>query len=82
MFRIGELNFPYIKEYFTLTENLIGSITCLFIITTKPYKTASHETLGRWKKSTSNSAGINTSIFTPHSTRLAATSRAATRIPI
>ena len=47
MFRIGELNFPYIKEYFTLTENLIGSITCLFIITTKPYKTASQETLGR-----------------------------------
>ena len=33
--------FTYTKEYLKLIENLIGTITRLFIITTKPYKTAS-----------------------------------------
>ena len=92
-FRIGEIKFPRyqendkicvftcIKEYLKLTGNLRGNITHLFITTTKHYKIASQDTLARWIKATLQSAGIDMSIFTPHSTRSASRSLAATRIP-
>ena len=64
------------KEYLKLTVNLRGNITRLFITTTKPYKTTSQDTLDRWIKT------IDISIFSPHSTRSAPTTRAATKIPI
>ena len=57
-----------------MTANLRGNITRLLITTTKPYKTASQGTLERWIKTPLQSAGINMSIFTPHSTRSASTS--------
>ena len=41
-----------------------------------------YKTLVRWIKTTFQLAGTNMSTFTPHSTRSASTSRAATRIPI
>ena len=59
-----------------------GNITPFFIASKKPYKIASQDTLEVRMKTTLKSAGINISIFTPHSTRSASTSRAATRISI
>ena len=91
-FRIGEIKFrryqendkncifTCIKEYLKLTVNLRSNITHLFITTTKHYKIASQDTLARWIKATLQSAGIDMSIFTPHSTRSASASWAATRI--
>ena len=85
---IGEIKFPWyqendkicvftcMKKYLKLTVNLRGNITRLFITTTKPYKTASQDTLATWIKT------IDISIFSAHSTRSASTTRAATRIPI
>ena len=58
-----------------------GNITPFFIASKKPYKIASQDTLEVRMKTTLKSAGIN-SIFTPHSTRSASASRAATRISI
>ena len=93
-FNIGEIKFPRyqendkicvftcMKEYSKLTANLRGNVTHLFITTTKPYKIVSQDTLSGWIKTTLQSAGIDMSIFAPHSTRSASTSRAATRILI
>ena len=93
-FNIGDIKFPRyqendeicvftcMKEYSKLTANLRGNITHHFSTTTKPYKIASQDTLSGWIKTTLQSAGIDMSIFTPHYTRSASTSRAATRIPI
>ena len=67
------------KVYLKLTVNFRGNITRFFITTVKTYKTVSQDTLARGIK---QSAGIDLSIFTPHSTRSASTSGAATRIPI
>ena len=50
---------------------------------TKPYKRVSRETLSRWVRTVMTSAGVDTTIFKPHSTRAAATSRAKTAsVPI
>ena len=93
-FRIGEIKFPRyrendkirvftcMKEYLKVTGNLRGNITHLFITTTKPCKIASQDTLAKWVKITLQSAGIDMSIFTPHCTKSASTSRAAARVPI
>ena len=70
------------KEYLKLTANLRGNITRLLITTTKPYKIASQDTLARWTKTTLQSAGVDMSIFTPHSNRSALTSRVTTRMPV
>ena len=90
-FHIGEIGFPRyrendkicvitcMKEYLKLTANYRGNITRLFITPTKPYKIAAKDTLARWIETTLQPAGIDLSIFTPHSTRSASTSRAATR---
>uniref|UniRef100_A0A146MI88 Tyr recombinase domain-containing protein n=1 Tax=Lygus hesperus TaxID=30085 RepID=A0A146MI88_LYGHE len=49
----------------------------LFIISRPPYNRASKATLSRWVLSTLSDAGVDTSIFKPHSTRHAATSAAS-----
>ena len=84
-FHIGEIKFPRygendkicvitcMKEYLKLTANLRGNITRLVITTTKPYKIISQDTLTRWIKTTLQSPGIDMSVFTPQSTRLAST---------
>ena len=70
------------KQYIDVTKSLRGSTTCLFITTSKPYRPASKDTLARWIKSVLHDAGIDMTIFTPHSTRSASTSKAATKVPI
>lgn len=49
----------------------------LFIATRKPFHSVSSSTLGRWIKSCLSAAGIDVSIFSAHSTRGAAASKAA-----
>ena len=93
-FHIDEIKFPRyeendkicvftcMKEYLKLTANLGGNITHLSLPQLNLYKIAPQDTLARWIKTTLQSAGIDISIFTRHSTRSASTSRAATRILI
>lgn len=67
-----------LKTYLSKTEQLRGPKTNnLFITLTKPYKNASSQTIARWVKKVLKDSGIDTNIFTAHSTRHAATSAAA-----
>ena len=54
----------------------------LFLTTRHPFGPASRDSIRRWTKDILSAAGVDMSIFTPHSTRAASTSKAATRIPI
>ena len=92
-FHVGEMKFPVyenanvcpvklFKQYIDVTTSLRGSITCLFITTSKPYRPASKDTLERRIKSVLHDVGIDMTIFTPHSTRSASTRKAETKVPI
>jgi integrase len=50
----------------------------LFIAVRKPHRPVTSATIGHWLKKTLKLSGIDTSIFTAHSTRGAATSKAST----
>lgn len=71
-----------LKQYLERTKIHRGTESNLFISYQKPYKGVSKGTLGKWIKSVLSSAGIDMDIFKPHSTRSAATSVAASKIPI
>ena len=72
-----------LKEYLTRTKPLRGTETKLFVSFTKPYKRVSRETLSRWIRTVMTSAGVDTTIFKPHSTRAEATSKViAASVPI
>ena len=70
----------YLNKYVQRTQKLRGKEQKLFISTRPPYKGISRETLARWTKECMEKSGVNMKIFTPHSTRSASTSKAATRI--
>ena len=53
-----------------------GSCSQLLLCHAKPNGPASKDTISRWLKQVMTDAGIDTSIFKPHSTRSAATSAA------
>lgn len=62
------------------TNNLRDAqATNLLITFKKPYKNASTQSIARWVKTVLGRCGINTDIFSAHSTRHAATSAAARR---
>jgi len=63
----------YMKEYLKRT-NKYRTKNNLFLITQKPYGPATQSTIARWVRRVLVEAGINMSIFTPHSVRSAATS--------
>ena len=65
-----------LKEYLQRTSPHRKDITRLFVTTIKPYHAASKQTISKWIKRTLTLAGINMSLFTPHSTRSASTSAA------
>ena len=48
----------------------------------KPHNKVSRDTIRRWVKAALELSGVDTSIFTPHSTRVASNSKAATNIPL
>lgn len=62
--------------YIRRTEETRKGIKSLFITNKKPFKAATPQTLSHWVKDTLTESGINTSIFTAHSTRHASTSAA------
>ena len=74
--------FKLFKQDIDVTKSLRGSMTCLLITTSKPYSPASKDTIAMWVKSVLHDAGIDITVFTPHSTRSASTSKAATKVPI
>ena len=62
-------------SYLEKTKSRRGS-ELLFISFQKPYKAVSGDTIQRWIKVVIEKAGIDTSVFKPHSTRAASTSAA------
>lgn len=64
------------NEYIKRTKSLRGQYTKLFIMTMKPHKPVSKNTISRWIKLTMKLAGLDTNLFKPHSVRSASTSSA------
>lgn len=65
-----------LKEYLKRTETLRGNNKCLFISHMKPHGPVARDTVSRWLKSVMISAGVDTSVYKPHSIRSAAVSKA------
>ena len=70
-----------LKSYLCKTLEL-RSGSSVFISTIKPYKPASRSTVANWIRETLRESGINMDLFKPHSTRSAATSAAAIKVPV
>ena len=71
-----------ILSYLKRTEHSRGTVTRFFIITRPPFRVASLDTLRRWARDIMGAAEIDLSIFTPHSARSAASSKAALSLPL
>ena len=71
-----------LKVYIERTGPTRGLNTQLFLTTRLPVKPATRDTLRRWTKTVLNDAGIDLDIFKPHSTRSAASSKAALTVPL
>ncbi|KYM94000.1 hypothetical protein ALC62_15389 [Cyphomyrmex costatus] len=65
-----------LQFYLRRTQDLRGKANALFISFKKPFKRVSAQTLSRWLKDMLHKSGINTEIFSAHSTRHASTSAA------
>ena len=66
-----------LEEYIKRTAPLRNNETQLFISVIRPHKKVSKASISRWIKIVMEAAGIDTSVFKPHSTRAASTSKAA-----
>ena len=66
-----------LKEYLQQTIAIRGKATTVFVTLKTPHVAASRDTLRRWIKDAMTSAGIDTTIFKPHSIRGESTSFAA-----
>ena len=75
-----------LRAYIERTASLRKSTKQLLICYVVPHGPASKDTISRWIRQTMKDAGIDTSVFKPHSTRGAATSAAkaakAANVPI
>lgn len=66
-----------LMEYINKTSTIRSSnITHLFVSFKKPHRRVTSQTLSHWIKDTLHKSGVDTSIFSAHSTRHAATSAA------
>lgn len=63
-------------DYIQRTKKFRNKTTRLFISFREPFKVASKQTLSRWVKDILYESGIDTSVFSAHSTRHASTSAA------
>lgn len=63
-------------DYMAATKDMRGQINALFVSLKKPVKAITKNTLSNWTKGTLKLSGIDTSIFSAHSTRSASTSAA------
>lgn len=66
----------HLQQYLKHTDTLRGNVKQLLISYSKPHKAVSPDTISRWIKATLVDAGIDTSKYSAHSTRLASTSAA------
>ena len=66
----------HLTEYISRTREIRGVYTPLLISYVKPHKPVVKDTVARWVTKIMQTAGIDTSIFAPHSTRSASTSAA------
>jgi len=57
----------HLIRYVELTENLRFETTKLFVSYIKPHKAVSKDTISRWCKVTLKNSGINTKLFSAHS---------------
>ncbi len=69
-----------LRTYLRRSEPLRKGNSKLFVSHAPPHASVSKTTIARWIKETLKLAGIDTSIFTPHSTRAASTSQA--KVPL
>lgn len=65
-----------LTTYIDKTKVLRGDTTYLILTSTKPFKKASTQTISRWIKEVLNESCIDIHIYSSHSTRHAATSKA------
>ncbi|XP_018377926.1 PREDICTED: uncharacterized protein LOC108770722 [Trachymyrmex cornetzi] len=65
-----------LQVYLQKTQDLRKDINSIFISFKRPFKKVSSQTLSRWLKDILHSSGIDTDIFSAHSTRHASTSAA------
>ena len=72
----------YVEVYLNKADLLRRKKTGFLIGFKKPHNKVSRETIRRWVKAVLELSEVDTSIFTPHSTRAASTSKAATKIPL
>ncbi|VEN47073.1 unnamed protein product [Callosobruchus maculatus] len=61
-------------QYIEATKEIRNNEDFLFLTYMKPHKRATKQSLSRWVKQTLTWAGIDTSVFKPHSTRHSSTS--------
>ncbi|MPC71530.1 hypothetical protein E2C01_065807 [Portunus trituberculatus] len=71
-----------IKHYLDRTSSIHGSLTGFFVTTRPPVRLASRDTLRRWVRDVMGAAGIDITVFSPHSTRSASSSKAARMLPL
>ena len=72
----------YLKTYMSKTKRLRGCEKQLFVSYTKPHKAVVKSTISRWIRDLLHRAGIDVSVYKAHSTRAAASSKAAQYLPI
>ena len=65
-----------ISTYLLRTENMRQKHSQFFVSYLKPHNPVSKDTIGRWLKKVLTYAGINTTVYSAHSTRAAASSAA------
>ena len=68
-----------LEEYVNRTSSLGGKEQQLFISFARPHHGVSKDTISRWIRSVLQEDGIDTTVFKPHSTRAASTSKANSR---
>ena len=68
--------------YLERTSEVRGTETGFFHISRPPFTAASRDALRRWTKDLLAAAGVDLTIFSPHSTRSAASSKAALTLPL
>ena len=68
--------FGHLQEYINQTREKRGEYTQLLISYIQPHKPVTRDSVARWCSTIMQKAGIDTSIFAPHSTRSASTSAA------
>lgn len=66
-----------IQDYIERTRDRPTNVNSLLITYKKPYKAATTQSISRWIKQVLSQSGVDTSVFSAHSTRHASTSAAA-----